>query len=345
MDKNKIAYIGVKGIIVNSEGKVLITQEPTHYVGGGRWELPGGKIANGEEETPLEDILRREIREELGETFQVQIGKLVDVMRRSWDKPGASTNHIMLAVFECRYLGGDIQLSEENNAFAWVTARELPRYEFIPGYVPVLEKYFVSHPSSETKPDAMRTAEFMRLLHAFQSVERIMYAPNLERMENDVEHSYLLVMLSWYLAHTLGLALDRRKVLEYALIHDLVEVYAGDTPIFDTDAQVSKRDREEAAQTRLAKEWPEFTDLHEAIAQYESQSEPEAVFVYEVDKLVPIITNYVQGGHAWKKHNISASWLFENKRDKIHKRKEIRDLLEQFIGEFEAHQKDFFNEK
>ena len=57
MDKNKISYIGVKGIIVNDDGKVLITQEPTNFVGGGKWELPGGKIANGEEETPLGEIL------------------------------------------------------------------------------------------------------------------------------------------------------------------------------------------------------------------------------------------------------------------------------------------------
>ena len=44
MDKNKISYIGVKAIIVNSDGEVLITQEPTRFVGGGKWELPGRQI-------------------------------------------------------------------------------------------------------------------------------------------------------------------------------------------------------------------------------------------------------------------------------------------------------------
>ena len=141
-DKNKISYIGVKGIIVNDDGKVLITQEPTHFVGGGKWELPGGKIANGEEEIPLEEILKREISEELGETFQVEVGKIIDVMRRPWNKPGASADQVMLAVFECRYRSGDIQLNDENNNFAWITVQELNQYEFIPGYLPVLEKYF-----------------------------------------------------------------------------------------------------------------------------------------------------------------------------------------------------------
>ena len=141
-DKNKISYVGVKGVIVNDDGNVLITQEPTHFFDGGKWELPGGKINNGEEEIPLEEILRREVREELGEEFQIEIGKIIDVLRRPWNNPGASANQVMLVVFECFHRGGDIKLSYENNDFAWISAQELPRYEFIPGYLPVLEKYF-----------------------------------------------------------------------------------------------------------------------------------------------------------------------------------------------------------
>jgi mutator protein MutT len=142
MDKNKISYIGVKALIVNNEGKVLITQEPTYFVGGGKWELPGGKIANGEENTPLEEILKREIEEELGNQFKVKIGEIIDVMRRPWNKPGASADQVMLAVFKCTYVGGEIKLSEENINSAWVTKADISKYEFIPGYVPVLEKYF-----------------------------------------------------------------------------------------------------------------------------------------------------------------------------------------------------------
>lgn len=139
---NKISYIGVKALIVNSDGKVLITQEPTHFVGGGKWELPGGKLADGEETTPLEEILAREIREELGENFLVSVNRVIDVMRRPWNKPGATADMVFLAVFLCSYQSGEIVLSEENNDYAWISASELPNYEFIPGYLPVLEKYF-----------------------------------------------------------------------------------------------------------------------------------------------------------------------------------------------------------
>jgi len=140
-DTNKISYVGVKALITDGNGRVLITQEPTYFVGGGKWELPGGKIANGEEQIPLEEILKREVREELGDAFQIEVGEIVDVMRRPWNKPGASADQVMLVVYRCRHDGGDIILSDENNAYAWITAGDLNQYEFIPGYLPVLEKY------------------------------------------------------------------------------------------------------------------------------------------------------------------------------------------------------------
>ena len=139
---SKISYIGVKALIVNAEGKVLITQEPMHFVGGGKWELPGGKLNEGEEATSLEEVLAREIHEELGDQFSVSVDRVIDVMRRPWNKPGAKADMVFLAVFLCTYKGGEIVLSEENNGYAWVTESELSNYEFIPGYLPVLEKYF-----------------------------------------------------------------------------------------------------------------------------------------------------------------------------------------------------------
>ena len=140
--ESKISYIGVKALIVNVEGKVLITQEPTHFIGGEKWELPGGKLNEGEEGTSLEKVLAREIHEELGDQFSVSVDRVIDVMRRPWNKPGAKADMVFLAVFLCTYKGGEIVLSEENNGYVWVTESEFSNYEFIPGYLPVLEKYF-----------------------------------------------------------------------------------------------------------------------------------------------------------------------------------------------------------
>lgn len=138
---NKLSYIGVKGIVCDGD-KILITQEPLTFVGGGKWELPGGKLAIGEEEAPLEETLLREIEEELGADFKISVNELVDIICRPWNKPGCEADMVFLATYRCKYLSGNIVLSNENHAFAWVTKGELNDYEFIPGYLPVLKKFF-----------------------------------------------------------------------------------------------------------------------------------------------------------------------------------------------------------
>ena len=138
---NKLSYIGTKAIICDGN-KILIMQEPLFFVGGGKWELPGGKLANDEDNVPLKESLLREIREELGEDIRIEIGEVVDIIRRPWNKPGAESDLVFLATFRCVYKGGDIVLSDENHAFAWIAKDELKNYEFIPGYLPVLERFF-----------------------------------------------------------------------------------------------------------------------------------------------------------------------------------------------------------
>lgn len=192
------------------------------------------------------------------------------------------------------------------------------------------------------QPDIKRVAEFMRLLHAFQSVERVILAPDLARKENDAEHSYSLAMLCWYLNDTLELNLNKGAILEYALVHDFVEVYAGDTFVFDEEGKKTKKRREEEARLRIADEFPEFKELHKTIERYESGEDAEAVFVHAVDKLIPMITNYLQEGHSWKELNIRRENLYALKRESIKDKGSVHELLEQLIEEIELHWDKFF---
>ena len=192
-------------------------------------------------------------------------------------------------------------------------------------------------------PDIKRTAEFVALLHAFQSVERVILAPDLNRKENDAEHSYLLAMFCWYLNDTLELGLDKGKIFEYSLAHDLVEVYAGDTYVFDQEGKETKHQREEDARARIAKEFPEFGSLHEAILRYEKREDAESVFVHAADKLIPMITNYLQKGQSWKEMGVQRGELYELEREKTKDQKHIVELLEQLIQEIEPKWREFFN--
>jgi putative hydrolases of HD superfamily len=193
------------------------------------------------------------------------------------------------------------------------------------------------------KFDAKRTTEFMRLLHAFQGIERAMYAPDLNRKENDIEHSYLLAMLCWYLVDARELALSKERVLRYALVHDFVEVYAGDTYFLDHEAIKTKHVREEKSRVRIQTEFPEFTDLHTSIETYEKQIDPEAVFVKAVDKIIPVIINYIQEGYTWKQMKVGKDDLYAHKRKKLEGQNSLADLLEQFFAEMEKDWKKYFN--
>ena len=194
-------------------------------------------------------------------------------------------------------------------------------------------------------PDIDRAIAFTKLMHAFQRVERVIHVPGEDRWENDVEHSYLLAMLGWYLTDSLALALDRDAVLRYALVHDLVEIYAGDTYTYtdDEDARRSKPAREHDAQQRIKSEFPEFSDLHRTIERYERRADGESLFVYRLDKLIPVITIYIQEGRTWKQKNLAFDRVVRNKRERIDDESEIRTLFEQIVSLIDADRAKYFN--
>jgi putative hydrolase of HD superfamily len=152
----------------------------------------------------------------------------------------------------------------------------------------------------------------------FGSVERTIDVSGRDRKENDIEHSYQLAMLAWYIADSNNLRLNKELLLKYALIHDLVEVYAGDTFLYSKDQNDhdTKKDREESARVRIEKEFPEFKDLHASILCYEKKEDKESMFVYVLDKLHPVFQIYLNDGKTWKSSRITLEMLIEKKGDK-----------------------------
>src|SRR5487761_1693983 len=110
------------------------------------------------------------------------------------------------------------------------------------------------------KPDIHRLIEFQSLLHQFQAIERVTHVPGKFEPENDTEHSYNLALSAWFLAQYFP-HLDRDKIIRYALVHDLVEIHAGDTYIYADQATIdTKKEREHAALLQLEKDWPDFPE-------------------------------------------------------------------------------------
>jgi putative hydrolase of HD superfamily len=188
---------------------------------------------------------------------------------------------------------------------------------------------------------------FVRLLNDYRAIQRRLFVNGEDRRENDVEHSYQLAMLCWYIIETEHLTLDVNRVLKYALLHDLVEVYAGDTPFFSNDMELkgSKQQRERMAHDRLMHEHPEFAPIGEYISEYEQRESPESKFVYAADKLQPILNIYADNGRTWKDENVTYGMEVEMKRDKVAIDPTIHAIYDEFMKLVTEHKEELFHQE
>ena len=173
--------------------------------------------------------------------------------------------------------------------------------------------------TNTNKPDIARLLELQRLLQQFNSVDRVTHRQHNGRMrqENDTEHSYNLAMTAWFLAPHFP-HLDSNLVIRYALVHDLVEIHAGDTYVYaDAERVSTKAAREAEAAKQLAIDWADFPDLHTLIEGYETKSTAEAKFVYALDKIMPIMQIYIHNGYTWKKEGITLGQLHAVKAKQV----------------------------
>lgn len=186
---------------------------------------------------------------------------------------------------------------------------------------------------------------FVDLLQQYRTIERKVLIKGSTRRENDVEHSYSLAMLAWYLNETHQCGLDTGKLLGYALAHDLVEVYAGDTPFYHGDAErvASKHEKEAAAALRLQEEFPECTTLHAAIDAYEKREDPESRFIYALDKIEPVLSIYRDGGRTWRDDHVTLEMLTSMKRPKVALDATVEKVFEELVALLEKDQDALFN--
>jgi putative hydrolase of HD superfamily len=139
------------------------------------------------------------------------------------------------------------------------------------------------------------------------------------RRENDAEHSWHLAVMAILLKEYAAEDVDLEKVMKMVLVHDLVEIDAGDTFCYDAKANLDKRDRELCAADRLFAILPEdqAKELRRLWEEFEECTTPEARFAASLDRLQPFIHNVHTDGHTWKNGVTS---------DQVHARMaEIRD--------------------
>lgn len=183
------------------------------------------------------------------------------------------------------------------------------------------------------KEHLQKVLKFSELLNHFRLVERMMRVNGNGRQENDVEHSYQLAMLAWYIADSRKLDMDTDRIVKYALAHDLVEVYAGDTYVFSTDEKhvAGKKDREHEAFERLKNEFSDFPELFEAISAYEKKEDRESRFVYALDKIQPVINYYLDNGESYRDIEVSIDMVLETRAEKVKISPEAKEYFDEIL--------------
>lgn len=154
--------------------------------------------------------------------------------------------------------------------------------------------------------DFSKKLEFLILLDKMKTVYRQTLLADKSRRETDAEHSWHIAMMAMLFADFAPEGVDRDRSIRMCLVHDLVEIYAGDTFCYDVKAGESKQEREIMAADKLFSMLPEKDgeELKRLWLEFEEQSTPDALFAASLDRFQPIINNILTDGHTWRKGKV-----------------------------------------
>lgn len=168
----------------------------------------------------------------------------------------------------------------------------------------------------------MQPIDLSKQLSFIQEIDKIKYIQrktklfNSNRPENDAEHSWHLAMMTLVLAEHANTEIDVLKVLKMVLIHDIVEIDAGDTFIYDTLKSHTNTENELQAAKRIFGLLP-TEQANELIAiwqEFEAGLTNEAKFAKAMDRLEPLLQNTSNNGGTWKEFDVDYSKVYEKKK-------------------------------
>ncbi len=133
------------------------------------------------------------------------------------------------------------------------------------------------------------------------------------RNENDAEHSWHLAIMALVLAEYARDNIDMLRVIKMVLLHDIVEIDAGDTFCYDDERGHASAEREQQAAERIFNVLPveQAQEFRMIWDEFESRQTPEAKFAAALDRLHPLLHNYYTHGYAWKQHGIARGQVLE----------------------------------
>lgn len=163
---------------------------------------------------------------------------------------------------------------------------------------------------SESSSGFLKLDKKLRFLYEVEKLKQVLrknYVLGGLRRENDAEHSWQVSLMAvLFFEEAANPNIDLLRVLKMLLIHDLVEIDAGDTYAFDSAGHADQAERENRAADRIFGLLPDDlgTELHTLWREFDAGQTPDAQFALGLDRLQPAIQNYLHHGVVWKENNI-----------------------------------------
>ncbi|MBR3420866.1 MAG: HD domain-containing protein [Ruminococcus sp.] len=177
--------------------------------------------------------------------------------------------------------------------------------------------------------------DFMLELDKMKNLYRQTYVLHEDRKENDAEHSWHLAILAMLLSEYAAQPVDVLHVMKMVLIHDVVEIDAGDTYCYDAEGYKSKADREEKAAQRIFGLLPDDQreEFYTLWREFEDSETNDARFAAMLDRLQPIMLNYTKGGRSWQEHGIHKEQVLARNLPYLSESEQLADVIRSVIDE------------
>ncbi len=177
--------------------------------------------------------------------------------------------------------------------------------------------------------------DFMLELDKMKNLYRQTYVLHEDRKENDAEHSWHLAILAMLLSEYAAQPVDVLHVMKMVLIHDVVEIDAGDTYCYDAEGYKSKADREEKAAQRIFGLLPDDQreEFYTLWREFEDSETNDARFAAMLDRLQPIMLNYTNGGRSWQEHGIHKEQVLARNLPYLSESEQLADVIRSVIDD------------
>jgi len=154
--------------------------------------------------------------------------------------------------------------------------------------------------------------EFILEIDKEKNIFRQTYLTNNGRNENDAEHAWHMTIMAYLLQEYSNEQINVARVMLMCLIHDVVEIDAGDTYAYDAEGLKTQKAREDAAKERIYSLLPndQKLELQSIFDEFEENVTAEAKFAHAMDNLQPLLLNDSNNGGAWKEHQVTAEQVY-----------------------------------